>query len=578
VIGASVTDPIYKMAIHQSRAGLFTWSADAAFFGFDLGKSRGATPGTHAIVQAADGLGQLNFRGSDGTTFVGAAAISGTVEGVPAAGDIRAKLTFSTRGTGGMTERMAIDTGGTVHIGTPATTGAFGLLQLDGLTGSAASITVQNWQAAAGSAFLNLHHSRGATAGTHVALQVNDPLGTVNFRGSDGTTFQLGAAITAYCEGVPSANRVPASIRFYTTSVALGTVEWMRLFPSGGLGVGNPPIDPGAPAFNGNWKGTIAADNTVVFQSQRVMDLLEIPKHLHDAELPKVIAFQVQREIAGGVANAGDGFPKRRVVGEGAQLLRQALRDRRTLVEEIAKLEQQVVVVEQIFVRLVCFVAAAKLGEIVEMLGEMEVFRFDDGGERQRLVHTSAEDVRDRLLLGKTPILAIEPHAGANELDDILGVAAVEDRETGVAANLASEAAEHEIGKGMKRSAAHPSATGAHQRSGPLEHDLRGSSSKGEQQDRGRRDAELDQSSHPVDQGPRLAAAGPRDHQHRPFKVRHRRVLSGIELRRVVDGEVRRSRLAGPRAQDVGFCRHVGAPSEAAVAIRRRRRAREGYR
>jgi len=276
VIGASVTDPIYKMAIHQSRAGLFTWSADAAFFGFDLGKSRGATPGTHAIVQAADGLGQLNFRGSDGTTFVGAAAISGTVEGVPAAGDIRAKLTFSTRGTGGMTERMAIDTGGTVHIGTPATTGAFGLLQLDGLTGSAASITVQNWQAAAGSAFLNLHHSRGATAGTHVALQVNDPLGTVNFRGSDGASFQLGAAISAYCEGAPASNRTPASIRFFTTSVANGLVEWMRLFPSGGLGVGNPPIDPGAPAFNGNWKGTIAADNAPAgMVGQQVQSLVQ---------------------------------------------------------------------------------------------------------------------------------------------------------------------------------------------------------------------------------------------------------------------------------------------------------------
>ena len=261
VIGASVTDPTYKLAIYQSRAGLFTWSADGAGFGFDIGKSRGAAPGTHAIVQAGDLVGQLNFRGSDGTTFVGAAAISGLVEGVPAAGDIRAKMTFNTRGTAGMTERMSIDTGGTVHIGTPATTGAFGLLQLDGLTGSAAAITVQNWQAAAGSAFLNLHHSRGATAGTHVALQALDPLGTINFRGSDGTTFQLGAVISAYCEGAPASNRTPASLRFYTTSVAIGTVEWMRLFPSGGLGVGNPPIDPGAPAFNGNWKGTIAADN-----------------------------------------------------------------------------------------------------------------------------------------------------------------------------------------------------------------------------------------------------------------------------------------------------------------------------
>nr|WP_295781769.1 ATP-binding protein [Rhodoferax sp.] len=39
----------------------------------------------------------------------------------------------------------------------------------------------------------------------------------------------------------------------------------------------------------------IAADNSVVFQSRRVMDLLEIPKQLHDAELSEVVAFQAQR-------------------------------------------------------------------------------------------------------------------------------------------------------------------------------------------------------------------------------------------------------------------------------------------
>ena len=39
----------------------------------------------------------------------------------------------------------------------------------------------------------------------------------------------------------------------------------------------------------------IAADNTVVFQSRRVLDLLEIPRALHEAELAKVIAFQDQR-------------------------------------------------------------------------------------------------------------------------------------------------------------------------------------------------------------------------------------------------------------------------------------------
>jgi PAS domain S-box-containing protein len=46
----------------------------------------------------------------------------------------------------------------------------------------------------------------------------------------------------------------------------------------------------------------IAPDNTVVFQSQRVMDLLEIPAHLHDASFAEVVAFQAER------GDFGNGF------------------------------------------------------------------------------------------------------------------------------------------------------------------------------------------------------------------------------------------------------------------------------
>ena len=39
----------------------------------------------------------------------------------------------------------------------------------------------------------------------------------------------------------------------------------------------------------------IGADNSVVFQSRRVLNILEIPKHLHAAELAQIVAFQTQR-------------------------------------------------------------------------------------------------------------------------------------------------------------------------------------------------------------------------------------------------------------------------------------------
>ena len=39
----------------------------------------------------------------------------------------------------------------------------------------------------------------------------------------------------------------------------------------------------------------VAVDGAVVFQSRRVLDLLEIPQHLHDAELAEITAFQTRR-------------------------------------------------------------------------------------------------------------------------------------------------------------------------------------------------------------------------------------------------------------------------------------------
>jgi len=88
---------------------------------FIFQKSRHDTIGSHTIVANGDVLGVVQFTGSDGSTFVPAAAIEGEVDGTPGGTDMPGRLVFSTTADGASTptDRMRINSSGT--IGTSAT-------------------------------------------------------------------------------------------------------------------------------------------------------------------------------------------------------------------------------------------------------------------------------------------------------------------------------------------------------------------------------------------------------------------------------------------------------------------------
>jgi hypothetical protein len=88
-----------------------------------LVKSRGATVGSTTIVQSGDSLGNLTFRGYDGTNPIPGATISAAVDGTPGSSDMPGRLTISTTadGASAVTERVRVDSRGFVSI-----TGSFG--------------------------------------------------------------------------------------------------------------------------------------------------------------------------------------------------------------------------------------------------------------------------------------------------------------------------------------------------------------------------------------------------------------------------------------------------------------------
>jgi len=120
--------------------GTTRWSADNQSFYIALNKSRGATAGTHTVVQNVDGLGFIEFNGSDGTNFIPGASISAFVDGTPGTNDMPGRLTFSTTADGASTptERMRIHSSGGVSIGNTTNPGAANL----SVTGSIVSPTI----------------------------------------------------------------------------------------------------------------------------------------------------------------------------------------------------------------------------------------------------------------------------------------------------------------------------------------------------------------------------------------------------------------------------------------------------
>ena len=86
-----------------------------------LGKSRSTG---NTIVGSADDIGQIRFAANDGAGFHSVAWIRSTMDGTPGSDDLPSNLRFGTSADGGATvsERLRIDSGGNVLIGTTSAT------------------------------------------------------------------------------------------------------------------------------------------------------------------------------------------------------------------------------------------------------------------------------------------------------------------------------------------------------------------------------------------------------------------------------------------------------------------------
>ena len=156
------------MTIRRSQSG----NAAPPILAFQ--KNRSGTLGGSTIVQSGDYLGQVIFRGNDGTSDIAAATIDCFVDGTPGSNDMPGRLVFSTTadGSASPTERMRIDSSGNMGVG--GTPGAVDRLLLrrdgpDNVRGSVQNLDLADTRAATWD--ITVNNSGGSERRAYIGVQ-----------------------------------------------------------------------------------------------------------------------------------------------------------------------------------------------------------------------------------------------------------------------------------------------------------------------------------------------------------------------------------------------------------------------
>lgn len=153
--------------------------------------------------------------------------------------------TFRTNGSltlqsNGTTTALTIDTSQNVGIGTTSPNVRLGQHLDVATSANYGGMSLSTWTTTAAEApILDLKKSASATIGTQALVASGNLLGSLNFRGSDGSAFQDAASIQVYVDGTPGANDMPGRISFWTTPDGSTTqLERMRIANNGNILVG----------------------------------------------------------------------------------------------------------------------------------------------------------------------------------------------------------------------------------------------------------------------------------------------------------------------------------------------------
>ena len=146
-VAGQTLDHVFEEVDGTLRFGLVSGTTNTSSPILALCKHRGTTAGSLTTVNSGDNTGVVMFTGSDGTNFLRSAQITSVVDGTPGTNDMPGRLEFSTTADGASspTERMRIDSSGTVRIGDGSVAAAgVGAGPTLSITGDAPEITLRD--------------------------------------------------------------------------------------------------------------------------------------------------------------------------------------------------------------------------------------------------------------------------------------------------------------------------------------------------------------------------------------------------------------------------------------------------
>jgi hypothetical protein len=158
------------------------------------------------------------------------------------------------------TERARIDSSGRLLVGTSSSSGADATVQ------SIGTFPAQFHRGAdvTGGPNVVLSKSRNTAYGSNTIVQDGDTLGTIQFRGDDGTDYQsTGAYIQAFVDGTPGANDMPGRLVFSTTADgAASPTERMRIKNNGDIWLNSSNGSSGTQGIVANVNGLLTVCTT----------------------------------------------------------------------------------------------------------------------------------------------------------------------------------------------------------------------------------------------------------------------------------------------------------------------------
>lgn len=202
------------------------------------------SPTTNQVAISTSGVQRVLVDGTGALTVAsGVLSLAAAGNNIVTASNAAGLLLFQT--AGGST-RMTIDTTGHVLIGTTTATNNVRVGQLLGVVaiGAVGGASLTTYNATGTATTLDLQHSNGATDQSYTTIgAANFGLGSIVFRGSNGTGFGDGAVITGNSDAAWTGSSQPTYLIFGTTaSGATATTERARIDSAGNLGIGGTAL------------------------------------------------------------------------------------------------------------------------------------------------------------------------------------------------------------------------------------------------------------------------------------------------------------------------------------------------